>query len=285
MHEPSSDRVRGFLFESLDIRGAWVHLESVWQEMTAGRAYPAPAQRLLGELAAATSLIAAQLKQPGRLTFQLRGEGAVSLLVVDCTEKLELRGMVRAAPDMPDAGVSTLLGAGAALVLTLDTGGDTPPWQSFVPVEGDTLGQAFEHYLAQSEQTPTRLWLVADATRAAGLFIQALPGAANRDADGWNRVQRLAETVRAEELLDLGAIALLGRLFAEEDVRVFDPRPVHYRCPYDPGRIARMLHAVGEAECRALIAEQGEIRVHDEMCNHDYTLSAAEVAALFEGEA
>lgn len=95
-------------------------------------------------------------------------------------------------------------------------------------------------------------------------------------------MQILADTVQADELLGLGAIKLIERLFPEEDVRVYDPRPVSYHCPYDPDKIHSMLRSVGQAECEAIIAEQGEIRVHDDICNHEYVLDAAAAAALFK---
>jgi molecular chaperone Hsp33 len=274
------NRVRSFLFEALDIRGAWVQLGSAWQEMTAGRDYPEPARDLLGQMAAVTTLIAANLKRVGRLTFQMRGSGDVSLLVMDCDEQLRLRGMARATQDIVPGTLPSLLGEGA-LTLTLDTADTRHPYQSHVPIEGVSLAAAFEHYLVQSEQLPTRLWLAAGADAAAGLFLQALPGAATRDADGWNRVQVLADTVRDEELLTLGAIKLIERLFPEEDVRVYDPRPVSYACPYDPAKIYAMLKSVGQAECESILAEHGEIRVHDDICNHEYVLDAEAVAALF----
>ncbi len=276
-----SGRVRGFLFEQLDIRGAWVHLGPAWREMIAGRDYPEPVVELLGQLAAVATLITANLKQAGRLTFQLRGEGAVSLLVMDCDEQLRLRGMARSAPEVSAGSLPALLGDGA-LTLTLDTAGMRQPYQSHVPLQGDNVAAVFEHYLTQSEQTPTRLWLASSHETAAGLFLQALPGADERDADGWNRVQILAGTVRAEELLDLGSIKLIERLFPEEDVRVYDPRPVSYHCPYDPAKIYSMLRSVGRAACESILAEHGEIRVHDDVCNHEYVLDAEAVAALFK---
>ena len=70
--------MRSFLFEQLDIRGAWVQLGPAWREMTAGRDYPEPALELLGQLAAVTTLLGANLKQTGRRSFQLRGAGEVS---------------------------------------------------------------------------------------------------------------------------------------------------------------------------------------------------------------
>jgi molecular chaperone Hsp33 len=279
--DPQPNRVRSFLFEQLDIRGAWVQLGPAWREMTAGRNYPEPVLELLGQLAVVTTLIAANLKQAGRLTFQLRGEGAVSLLVMDCDEQLRLRGMAHAPAELTAGSLPELLGAGA-LTLTLDTAGMRQPYQSHVPLQGETLAAVFEHYLEQSEQTPTRLWLAANQETAAGLFLQALPGADARDPDGWNRVQLLAGTVKADELTGLGSIKLIESLFPEEDVRVYDPRPVSYHCPRDPEKIESMLRSVGRVECEAVIAELGEIRVHDDICNHEYVLDAAAVAALFK---
>ena len=273
-------RVRGFLFEALDIRGAWVQLGPAWREMIAGRGYPEPVLELLGQLAVVTALIAANLKQAGRLTFQLRGDGAVSLLVMDCDEQLRLRGMARAPAALSAGTLPALLGRGA-LTLTLDVADMRQPYQSHVPLEGETLAAVFEHYLAQSEQLPTRLWLAASQDTAAGMFVQALPGAHQRDPDGWNRIQALADTVRSDELLGLGSIKLIERLFREEDVRVFDPRTVCYHCPRDPGKIETMLRGIGRAECEAILGEHGEIRIHDDICNHEYVLDAAAVAAIF----
>mgnify|MGYP000488730723 CR=1 FL=1 len=279
--DAQANRVRGFLFEQLDIRGAWVQLGPAWREMIAGRDYPDPVVELLGQLASVATMITANLKQAGRLTFQLRGQGAVSLLLMDCDEQLRLRGMARTTPELAVGDLPSLLGEGA-LTLTLDAAGMREPYQSHVPLQGDSVAAVFEHYLTQSEQTPTRLWLAADHETAAGLFLQALPDAGARDPDGWNRLQILADTVRADELLGLGSIGLIERLFPEEDVRVYDPRLVCYHCPYDLGKIESMLRSVGRTECESIIAEHGEIRVHDDVCNHEYVLDAAAVATLFE---
>ncbi len=69
------DSVQRLLFEDLDIRGSIVRLGPSWHAMQAGRGYPEAVARLLGEMTAVTTIIAAQLKQPGRLTFQLRVAG------------------------------------------------------------------------------------------------------------------------------------------------------------------------------------------------------------------
>lgn len=277
----SRNFVRPFLFEDLDIRGAFVRLTDAWQELQAGRGYAPPVARLLSEMSAVTALIAANLKQPGRMTFQLKGQGPVELLVLDCDEQLRLRGMARSAGEVKDLPAPDLLGHGQ-LALSLDVAGMQVPYQSLVPLDGDNIAAIFQHYLERSEQQPTRLFLAAVNEAAAGLFLQKLPLADQRDPDGWNRVQILAETVRPEELTGLSAVNLIGRLFPEEDVRLFDPRLVTYHCPEDWEKIRGMLRSLGRDECEAVLREHGEIHIQDDICNRDYRLDAAMVAELFD---
>lgn len=279
------DCVIPFLFEHLDIRGAWVSLDQTWAGLTRGRDYPAPVAHLLGEMAGVTALISANLKQPGRLTFQLRGDApqaqTVELLVMDCDEQLRMRGMARWQGDRLPEDAPALLGHGK-LVLSLDTVGMRQPYQSVVPLEGASLAAIFEHYLTRSEQQPTRLALASDAMRATGLFLQRLPGADEKDPDGWNRIQHLLETLKPAELLALPATDLLRSLFPEEDIRVFDPRPVTHHCPQDWEKIHTMLKSLGREECDAILRDHGQIHVRDDICDLDYHLDAQAVAALFE---
>ncbi|MCK6391136.1 MAG: Hsp33 family molecular chaperone HslO, partial [Azonexus sp.] len=199
----SASTVRRFLFEGLDIRGAIVHLGDAWQHMQAGRDYQPTVAQLLGETAAVTALIAAQLKQPGRLTLQLRGNGPIQLLVMDCNEALQMRGMARSNPVVLPGPVSELLGAhqGGQLMMSLDLPTARQPYQSFVPMVGDSMAAIFEHYLEQSEQQPSRLFASAGPQAAACLFLQKLPDADQRDPDGWARITQLASTVKTAELL------------------------------------------------------------------------------------
>ncbi|AUM01479.1 MAG TPA: Hsp33 family molecular chaperone HslO [Pseudothauera hydrothermalis] len=277
---PPKSFVQRFLLENLDIRGAVVRLTDVWQALRQGRDYPPAVAALLGELSAVSALIAGNLKQPGRLTFQIQGRGPVGLLVVDCNQALNLRGYARV--DAPTNGrrLTDLVGDGH-LQLTLEVDGLDQPYQSLVPLTGENIARSFEHYLAQSEQQPAGLWLAGDDHAVAALFVQKLPGADDKDADGWDRVRQLAQTVRADELLGLAPAELLGRLFAEEDVRLFEPRAVMHHWPPDRDKVAGMLQGLGEAQVRAILDEHGIVEVRDDLSNHCYRFDKADIDALF----
>lgn len=283
----NDSHIQRFLLERLDIRGAVVQLDDVWQALRAGRDYPGPVARLLGEMCAVAIVIAGNLKQPGRLTFQIQGHGPLSLMVVDCAEGLNLRAMARvdeALDTLDDTSLPALVGDGR-LQLSLDLASMQQPYRSLVPLEGGSIAATFEHYLAQSEQQPAALWLACDDDSAAALFLQKLPGADELDADGWSRVTQLAHTVRDEELLRLPPTQLLRRLFAEEDVRVFDALPVIHHWPEDRAKIAALLHGLGETEVRRMLAEDGAVVVNDELSNHRYRFDADDIEALFGDDA
>ena len=273
--------VQRFLFEDLDIRGAVVRLDSAWQGMQADRAYPAIVTRLLGEMMATAAIIGGNLKQPGRLTFQLSGHGLLKALILDCTQDLKMRGMARFEPGIAEAPLQELVGDGR-LLLTLDNPQAALPYQSFVPLEGGTIAEVFEHYLAQSEQQPARLFLAANDTTATGLFLQKLPSADARDADGWTRITHLASTVKPEELLTLDPATLLTRLFAEEDKRLYEAREVAYHCPEDWEKVRGMLLQLGRGEVEAILSEHGEVVIRDDICNRDYRFSVEDIKKLFD---
>ncbi|MDR1993996.1 Hsp33 family molecular chaperone HslO [Azonexus sp.] len=283
----SDSFVRRFLFEGLDIRGAVVHLGEAWRQMQDGRDYQPTVAQLLGETAAVTALIAGQLKQPGRLTLQLRGGGPIQLLVMDCNEQLQMRGMARSNPVVLPAPVPELLGAsqGGRLLMSLDLPTAHQPYQSFVPMVGDSIAAFFEHYLEQSEQQPSRLFASASPHAAACLFLQKMPEADARDADGWHRISQLAATVKTGELLELDAEALLTRLFhedmAEHGLRLYDVQPVCYHCPEDWDKIRDMIRSLGRQDAETILAEHGEIVIRDDICNRQYRFSPDDVAALF----
>lgn len=276
-----SDYVQRFIFENLDIRGRLVCLGDAWRRMLEGRDYPDPVAKLLGHTTALGVLLGAGQKGAQRLTLQVQGAGPVKLLVADCSPALQIRGMASfdAGPALP-ASERALLGSGR-LALTLEDTASGRMYQSLVPLEGESLEQIFEHYLSQSEQLPAFLRLYANGAALCGLLLEKLPHADERDPDGWNRITLLAATLTLEETREVQPYALLTRLFPEELLRVFPLDAVEYHCPDDPEKVRRVLRGLGRDELRTILAEQGEVVIRNEMCNHVYRFCARDVDELF----
>ena len=278
MSEREPDSLHRFLFEDFPLRGELVRLDATWREVLARYDYPPAVRGVLGETLAAAALLAATIKFSGHLTIQLHGDGALSLLVVQCDSELHLRGLARWEGE-GEQSAEKLLGEGR-LVITIEPDDGGERYQGIVPAAGGSIAAIIGEYFERSEQLSTRLWLAAGAHSVAGLLLQRLPGD-SEDADAWNRTGQLAGTVTTEELRELPAEQLLQRLFHEETVRLFESHPVSFHCGCSRERIESVIQGLGVDEARTILQEQGAIRVACEFCNRRYQLDAVDVAALF----
>ena len=282
---PASDQdvLHRFHFEQTAVRGELVHLDNTWRETLTRHHYPPVLANLLGELMAAVALLAASIRNAGRLIMEIRGDGAVHLATGECSNTGAMRGLVRWREPLVEGSLAQMVGNGQLLVTSEGQRTDQR-YQGIVSLEAGSVGAALEHYFDHSEQLATRLWLAVDGRRAAGLLLQRLPGQASGDADAWNRILHLAGTLTAPELLATDTRELLLRLFHQERVRVQPPAALHFGCQCSAERVANMLRSLGEAEVLDILRSEGLIEVTCEYCNQRYAYGEPEARALFGDE-
>jgi molecular chaperone Hsp33 len=307
------DHLLPFMLEQPQLRGRLLRADATIDSILGRHAYPAPVALLLGELLVLTGLLSSLLKFDGSFTVQTRSVGPVRLMVADMTSAGALRGYasfdasaierLKAATDLDAEShgkalpAMALLGEGL-LAFTVDLGEDRPSHQGIVELAGDSLSDCLNHYFRQSEQLPTASQIAVSQGRdggrwhAAGLLLQELPenlgpsGAPGRvlgddEEDSWRRALMLMATCSDAELLDpaLAPNDLLFRLFHEEQVRVFPPRPVAFGCRCSRERIETTLRALPAEEIEAMRAE-GHALVTCEFCNTVYRFDAAQLDAV-----
>ena len=283
-----NDFSQRFLFDDNDVRGELVALQESYAHVLAKHAYPQPVAQLLGEMMAAAALLVGTLKFDGLLVLQARSEGPLPLLMVECSSDRHLRGIARYHAEQigADADLQTLMPDGA-LAITIDPS-KGQRYQGIVALDGGDLAACLTAYFASSEQLPTRFWLKADGQRARGLLLQQLPADRIKDADerqaSWEHVVTLADTLQAEELMGLDNATVLHRLYHQEDLRLFDPAPLEFRCSCSRERSARALVSLGEVDALQLVKEQGgQVEIDCQFCNERYAFDAADVTQLFAG--
>ena len=275
------DTLRRFIFEELPVQGRHVHLDATWRAALERQDYPPPVRALLGEAMAAAALLSATLKFDGNITLQIQGAGPVHLLVVQCTSGLKLRGLARWNGDIAAGDFRDLVGDGR-LVMTIEQNGKVERYQSIVSLEGGSLSASLENYFERSEQLATRLWLTAGDGSAAGMLLQVMPDR-KADADAWQHVTVLSDTLKQSELSGLSAQELLHRLYNEDDVRLFEAAPVAFRCQCSRERIEDTLRGLGHAEVESIVKEQGRVDVDCEFCGKRYSFDVVDVESLFSG--
>ena len=308
-----------FLFDGLPVRGVIVRLSDSWTEILRRRAsgvhepYAAPVREMLGEMVAAATLMQANIKFDGALVLQIFGDGPVKVAVVEVQSDLALRATAT-VNETVDSGATlsamvnvTNLGRCA---ITLDPKTRFPgqqPYQGVVPLFDDAgkpieqLSAVLEHYMLQSEQLDTTLVLAADDKVAAGLLIQRLPIAGDRNLAGsmvskenedaiglnehYNRIALLSRTLKREELLRLDVDTVLSRLFWEEQITRFEPlvgdQAPRFACNCNRERVGKMITALGLEEAQSILSEREHIEVGCEFCGVQYRFDAVDAAQLF----
>ena len=272
-----------FLIPGRGARGYWVQITEGLETMFGWRDYPPDVAQQLGEALAAAPLLAADMTQAGRFNLQFQGEGPLKLLVTQIDALLRRRGMAKHAPDAE--GDFQALMRGGLLAAMIEPEGEGERYQAMVEVVGLALSEALQIYFSRSEQLQTLIRLSARDGKLAGLLVQRLPEREGAVDANWEHVYALMRTVTPDDLQQWRGAELLNRIFAEDEVRVFEPRPIELVCRCSTQQIGAMLLGLGRDEVDSVIAEQVEVAVNCEFCGRGYRYTGADVVELFAADA
>lgn len=260
---------------------------------------------LAGEALALAAGLAAALKFRGSFSVQAKGDGAVSMLLADCTDTGALRGYARSDPEKlaallaehPAPSARQLLGGGY-LAFTVDQGPETDRYQGIVAIEGESLAEMALHYFRTSEQLRCFVRLAAAPTpagwRAGALILEKVAGSGGVDPElddaaqeeSWATATTLAATIGEAELLDdeLPPERLLYRLFHSEGVATSRPRALAYGCRCSRARLSGILEGFPPDDLDHMAVE-GDIVMTCEFCNVDFRFPRTDLRGRVAGAA
>lgn len=253
----------------------------------------------LGRLLTATSIMGSLLgEKQDVLTLTVAGDGPLGKLIATSDYMGNVRGYVQdPTAELPLKSNGKLDVGGAVgkgrLTVIKDIGGKEP-YHGTVPLVSGEIAEDIAAYFAESEQVPTLLALgvLVDIDRtclsAGGVLVQLLPFADDavaeqleKNASSLGNISKLLD--RGLSLKEIADIALDG---IEYDV--FDELEVGYVCTCSRERIGEALHAIGEKEIEAMLADQvaegkpEELEVCCHFCGNKYTFARTELESFFK---
>ncbi|MDF7674112.1 Hsp33 family molecular chaperone HslO [Acetobacteraceae bacterium ESL0709] len=276
-----------FYLAHAPVRGRLVRLGPLAHALLSRHNYPDEVLKLGGQALALVACMATALKFEGSFSLQIKGDGPVSLLLADCTDKGALRFTAQLneeAPSRLPAEPSALLGKGY-LAFTVDQGADTERHQGIVALEGDSLSGMAEHYFSTSEQYPCFIRLFSERLngewQAAALVLERIAGEGGQAQeltdndefdDAWETACTFAASLKQSEIFDhaLGSSALVRRLFGTLDVVEGTFRPLSFGCRCNRERLATLLETFGDDDLDHM-AEDGIIQMDCNFCNTHFT--------------
>ena len=137
-------------------------------------------------------------------------------------------------------------------------------------------------YLTQSEQITNQVWLATSEQQVAGIMLQLMPDKNTQQQEQfWEYALAMGQTLQPQELLTLDNQVLLHRLYHETELRIFDSRPVYFKCSCGEDKMKNVILLLGEIEAQQILQKQGNIEINCDFCNRHYQFDAIDTAALF----
>lgn len=251
----------------------------------------ATASAALGRVLTAAVIMGSDLKgENDILTIRINGDGPGGTILATADSHYTVRGMIsNPCADIPSCrpgklDVGGLVGTDGYLEVTKDLG-MKQPFTGKVPLTSGEIAEDLARYFLISEQIPSlvSLGVLVDTDlsikSAAGLFVQALPGA--RD-----EVLELIEN----NVLSLGPISefplrsntleeMLPFIMSGIRYDILDKKELAFKCNCSRERLAVVLASLSENELAEMTKEK-EIEVVCNLCNESYKFNAEEIKAI-----
>lgn len=227
---------------------------------------------LAAEGLVAALLLSAHIKGEERLTLDVRAETPALSFTAD----VDAAGTLRARFSPPDLPPGRRIDGVLSVMKSL---GPQTLYRGYAAIRDEGFEGALQRYLDESQQADSRVRVQAEVDAegrvrfAAGLLVERLP---HLPREVFAATTAAALQGGFPELMTAFAFGQL----AGSRLEVLGAQDFVFRCSCSRERVRATLRALGAAEIRSLIAEQGGAEVTCHYCNEVYRLDAAELEEL-----
>lgn len=247
---------------------------------------PASAYVFGKALSAMTFMSACLKEEGGEISLSLKTEGEAQEIAVSGNRALHIRGYINATQLAGGGNWESecrTLGKRGSLTIVRDDGYSRPFVGTCALPESGYLDEAFEEYFRTSEQLPTRVETVVELNDdgecvfAGVVAVQPLPFASEETLD---KVWTLDPYSLLDAVKEEGVEKATESRFGGGE-EVWELREAKYKCNCSRRYLLRVLVSLGEEQMRAIIKEDGAVRVHCHYCNSDYEFTEEDADVLF----
>lgn len=244
----------------------------------------AAATEALGNALTATLLLAADLKnKDDRLTLQMRGDGPVGLLVATADGDGHVKGYAEHADAVfePTDGIASAVGKNGSLLLIRDHG-MKEPYTAHSPLVTGKIDEDLAAYYYQTERIPTAIQVRVslddhgDVEKAAGYFLQAMPGVPDEELGALEDF--LKEMPEITQWMESGnPPAAVMATFAAFEPEIIDSETIEYRCDCSREKVTDALQSLSREELIAMREEDEGAEVVCHFCDKKYRFDAEDL--------
>lgn len=299
LEEIGDDRIISFQLDQNLVQGRIVRLgQETVGAILARHDYPDDVARLLGETILLSCLMGSSLKFDGRVSLQIEGTGAISLLVSEYSVDGGIRAYARFdkerlakvnSSSSASASFKTKFGEDSRFGMTIiHSDPSMQPYQGIIPLTRNSLAECAEEYFLRSVQLPSRVRVVIAQMsipnsktfwRGGGILLQKIANEQEIDSDDWDTAKAHFGTISDHELVDpqLTSHSLLFRLFHEQGVRAGVSQQIEDVCTCHLDRFKATLRKMPKTELTNLATRERTLPIQCQFCGRDYLVPLSEV--------
>lgn len=245
----------------------------------------------LGRALIANIFLALNLKNEDTVTMRVLGDGPLGAIITQADAYNNVRGYVQ-VPEchlpLTAAGkldVGRAVGKEGFLYVTKDMGLSEPYTGCSTLLSGE-IGEDVAYYLNQSEQTPAvvALGVLIDRDHtclaAGGFFIQALPGAEEKDLLRLEENLQDISSVTSLIMEGLEPAGILQKVFGGIPLEILEQSSWQFSCRCSRERLERVLMGMGKKEIKDMLENDGQAELRCHFCSEYYNFSGEELMSL-----
>ena len=234
-------------------------------------------------MAAASLLFRFTTKTPGKMHFDVRGDGPLGKVLAEITSEGDLRGLVGngrlATPEDGHLAIGPAVGHG---ILQVSRESEKGSYRSQVQLVNGEIGSDLVHFLEQSQQIRSAAVLgvlprPTGVHAAGGLLVEAFPGVPE------TVLQQLESNLAAlggeiSPLLESGGVDdLLTALFGDFDCDELERFPLRYRCRCSSEALRESLASLPPEQLTSASDDEGRFRAECAFCGTVYVYDSQDL--------
>lgn len=293
LRERANDRLHSFILAGGMIRGAFFNGTRMVNEMRANFDYGILETFVAGHAYLACGLMTSNLKGNDRLVLAIDCSGPIKGLCVEANAFGEVRGYLKNVPipiDKPltDFNLSPFFGSGF-LTLTKYLEDMKQPYAGQVMLAHGNIAQDLAHYFYTSEQTPTVFSLSIQfddqglVQGAAGLFLQAMPGASDDILAKLEQVIGTLPSPGSDMAEGRDPVELMTHYFKDFSPKFLSHERIEFFCRCNEEKIAAYIGMLPMDDLMDILQNGPfplETRCHN--CNTAYRFSEEHLKEMYE---
>lgn len=234
-------------------------------------------------LSSAALLLRFTTKAPGRLLFEVRGDGPLGKVLAEIDAEGQMRGLVGDAHvATPNDGSMTIGWAVGQGLLKVTQESERGRYESQVELVNGEIGGDLVHFLEQSQQIRSAALLGVlprphGIAAAGGVLVEAFPGVPDHVLSSLEERIGALQGEISPVLEAQGTDGLLDAMFGDFDRQELERFPLVYHCRCSAEKLRQSLASLSTEDLMSACDDTGHCRAQCAFCGDEYVFDSRDL--------